>query len=80
MAFEKHKRQLEELEKELARAEGQQEEALTQLQKEFEVGTIKEAEQLLRKLKKREERQSQKYTKAKEQFEAHWAEVIEEDG
>ena len=76
--LERLKSKAESLRQERDRAQGRLEQAQKQLQEKFEVKTLEDAQELLRKLEKQEEKDKTKFDTAMKQFEEKWADELEQ--
>ena len=70
--FNELKEKMEGLKAEANRAEGALSQLRSQLKKEFDVGTFKEAEALLNKLEREEKTAEKEYESALKDFEEKW--------
>ena len=75
--LERLKSQIEALKTEINRSKGRRDEALRNLQEEFDVETLEEAKGLLTKIIKREKEGKATFEEALEDFNDKWAERLE---
>ncbi|MCK9570180.1 hypothetical protein M0R72_14645 [Candidatus Pacearchaeota archaeon] len=75
--YEKLKGKVDQLQREVSRVEGAQQEILKRLKKEFDCNSLDEAKTLRDKLESRSNRARESYEKALDQFEEEWGEVLD---
>ena len=68
---------MDELKREIIKAEGALEQLTDRLQSEFGCKTLEQAEKLLQKMQKEAEQAEDKYNEALSEFEEEWSEVLE---
>jgi predicted transcriptional regulator len=78
--FETLKKEVEEAEREAARAEGAYDQLIQRLRDEYELNTLKQAEIHLEELREIQEAAEIKYTTALAAFEEEWSVVFQDEG
>ena len=75
--YKQLKTEVDELQREINKAEGALEQLTERLQSEFGCKTLEQAEKLLRKMQKEAKQAEDEYNEALSEFEEQWLEVLE---
>lgn len=75
--YQKLKKQIDVLQRDSNRVEGQLDSVLDRLNKELKCNSIEEAEKLLKKVKKQEQEAEKEFNAKREEFENNWKDKLE---